>query len=396
MLNKGLENAKALTYTTLFAVVPLITLVFAILSLFPSFQVFGSQIQELIFSRLVPSSSTELENYLSGFASQARNLSWIGGLILLVTALMLLVNVEKSFNRIWGVRESRKGLSSFLLYWSVLSLGPLLLGVGFGISSYITSMTVFDAFIDVSDLMGASSLLLQLFPIVLTTGAFTLLFVAVPNCGVRFRHGFAGGLAVALSFILVKKIFTGFIASSSYELVYGTFAAIPIFLMWIYLCWVVILIGANLVRAIPLFSVDTINSEVHPFIMVLALLHKFWDKNQRGETLTISELLSAKWPFRTIQVEVFLDLLCKAKIIRACSQTEYVLSRDLYSLSLWEVFSNLPWPMPLEKDLQGLPFTLEGDMPAYASLKTRFAQIEEFSGKEFSDSVGSFFRQAGS
>lgn len=393
MLNKGLENAKSLTYTTLFAVVPLITLVFAILSAFPSFQVFGNQIQEMLFDRLLPSSSSELEVYLTDFSTQARNLTWVGAVMLFVTALLMLINVERNFNRIWGVREQRKGLSSFLLYWSVLSLGPLLLGMGFAISSYITSLTLFEAFTDVSDYVGASSLLLKLFPVLLTTGAFTLLYVAVPNCGIQLKHGLIGGLVVALSFILVKQVFTQFIAGASYELVYGTFAAIPIFLMWIYICWVVILLGANLVQAIPLFSVETMGREVHPYIMTLALLHKFWDKNQRGESLGIKEIKEEKWPFQEIQIEVFLDLLIKAKIIRSCSPAEYTLTRDLQSISLWDVFSYLPWPMPSTEALKELPSMLQQHVPAYENLKGRFSDAENVAKKEFSASLSDYFRQ---
>ena len=206
LANQGLENAKSLTYMSLFAVVPLLTLILAILSAFPSFQVFGNQIQDMIFNRLLPSSSSELEVYLSDFSEQAKNLTWIGAVMLLATAYLMLVNIERSFNRIWSVAQQRKGIASFLLYWSVLSLSPLLLGVGFAISSYITSFTLFEKFTEVSDIVGAKSMVLSIFPAVTTTIAFTLLYVAVPNCGVRLRHALTGGLVVALLFIIVKWI----------------------------------------------------------------------------------------------------------------------------------------------------------------------------------------------
>ena len=266
--NDGLENAKSLTFTSLFAVVPLLTLMVAILSAFPSFQVFGSQIQTMVFNRLLPSTSEELEGYLTSFSGQARNLTWVGAVMLLGTAYLMLVNMERNFNRIWGVAEQRKGIGSFLLYWSVLSLSPLLLGMGFAISSYVTSLTLFETFTDLSEVVGARNLFLGLFPLLLSTLGFTLLYVAVPNCGVRFRHALYGGLAVALAFVLVKWIFTRFIAGASYELIYGTFAAMPIFLMWIYVCWVVILFGANLVRAFPLYGVSTGTEDVHPVLLL--------------------------------------------------------------------------------------------------------------------------------
>ena len=145
--NHGTENAKSLTYMSLFAVVPLLTMILAILSAFPSFQIFGTQIQDMLLNNLLPSSSSELESYLSDFTEKAKNLTWIGALMLLGSAYLMLVNVERSFNRIWNVNLPRKGIGSFLLYWSILSLSPLLLGVGFAISSYITSLTLFENFI---------------------------------------------------------------------------------------------------------------------------------------------------------------------------------------------------------------------------------------------------------
>ncbi len=218
--HKGLENAKALTYMSLFAVIPLLTMLFTILSAFPAFQVFGNQIQAMIFDRLLPSSSSQLENYFTEFSTQARKLTWVGAAMLLVTAFLMLVNIERSFNRIWDVRESRRGLNSFLLYWSVMSLGPILLGLGFAISSYVTSLNLFDNFLDISETLGTTSLLLEVFPLFLTPGAFTLLYVAVPNCGVRFHHGLLGGFIVAVSFVIVRQVFTWFISLASYQFVY--------------------------------------------------------------------------------------------------------------------------------------------------------------------------------
>lgn len=182
---------------------------------------------------------------------------------------------------------------NFLLYWSVLSLGPLLLGAGFAISSYITSLTLFDRFTDFQ-LVGGHDLLLGMFPLLLTTIAFTLLYVAVPNCGVKLRYGLLGALAVALAFIVVKWMFGRFIATASYAVIYGTFAAIPVFLLWLYSCWIVILFGANLVRAIPLYGSRVGSEEVHPSLLLLALLHKFWEKQQSGSVLRVTELLAEK------------------------------------------------------------------------------------------------------
>jgi len=397
LAHSGMENAKSLTYMSLFAVVPLLTLILAILSAFPSFQVFGSQIQGMIFDRLLPASSSELEVYITEFSSQAKNLTWIGAVMLLATAYLMLVNVERSFNRIWDVAQLRKGIASFLLYWSVLSLSPLLLGVGFAISSYITSLSLFEKFTEVSDSVGARSLVLSLFPTVLTTIAFTLLYVAVPNCGVRLRHGFTGGLVVALLFIVVKWVFGKFIATASYEFVYGTFAAIPIFLMWLYLCWVVILFGANLVRAIPVYRIRTSTRQLHPSLLIIALLHKFWQHHQQGVSVTVRELLENDWAFHDDLLGTSLEFLQEKKIIRTCGEGEYILNRELDSISLWQLLQSMPWGLPGGSDfIRKLPEPVVSHLPDAAWFGSTFKEIEGKAQQAFSLSLAAYFRKEAS
>lgn len=254
MRSQGLETAKSLTYTSLFSVVPLITLMVTVLAAFPHFQTFGSRIENEVLQHLLPSTGRELESYLEEFALQARNLSWVGGVMLLVTAFLMLREVERCFNRVWEVPELRTGLMGFVMYWGVLSLGPVLLGLGFAINSYLGSLALFEKFMVISDVFGARSIMLALFPTLLTIGGFTWLYVAVPNCKVRKRHALVGAVVVVMVLKVVKWVFTLSIATASYQLIYGTFAALPIFLLWLYVCWSVILAGAHLVRGIPMFG----------------------------------------------------------------------------------------------------------------------------------------------
>jgi membrane protein len=394
MQNDGLETAKSLTYTSLFAVVPLVTLLLSILAAFPSFQVFGDQIQNMLFERLLPSTGSEIQGYITSFAEQARNLTWIGAVMLLVTSFLMLRNVEACFNLIWGVRDLRKGLSSFLLYWSVLSLGPLLLGMGFAISSYVTSLTLFEKFITMPDFFGARSAVLQMFPIALTTGAFTLLYVAVPNCGVRLRYALIGAIIVALSFTVVKWVFTTSIATASYELVYGTFAALPIFLLWLYVCWVVILVGANLVRCIPIFIASHNSAEVHPTLLLLALLHCLWERQQHGEPLRVRTLQDQAWPFKGMQAGKLLSMLEDMHLVRSLERDEYMLTRDLDSVSLWDVLTQIPWAAPKPDELKHpLPTLIAQNLPGSDLLKARFLRMADASNHEFSQSLSAYFRQ---
>jgi membrane protein len=393
MRNEGLETAKSLTFTSLFAVVPLLTLIVSILSAFPSFQAFGAQVQEMIFERLLPSTSSELQGYLANFAGQARNLTWAGAVMLFGTAFLMLVSIERTFNRIWGVSEQRTGMTSFLLYWSVLSLGPLLLGVGFAISSYVTSLTLFDRFTELT-LVGGHSIL-GLFPVLLTTVAFTLLYAAVPNCGVKLLHAAAGALAVALTFIVVKWVFSLFIAKASYALIYGTFAAIPVFLIWLYVCWVVILLGANLVRSIPLYGSRAGSEEVHPSFLLLALLHKFWEKQQSGAVLQVTELLAEKWPFRTVTADQLLSWLEEKQLVHALGDDAWVLARDLEGLSVWDVLAEAPWGLPAPEDMgRRVPDVVSEHLPALPELCARFRHVNELAAEEFSSPLGAWFRHS--
>ena len=391
--HEGLENAKSLTFTSLFAVVPLLTLTVTMLSAFPAFQGFGSQVQEMLFNRLLPSSSAELQQYIQSFSEQARNLTWAGALILMATAYFMLVSIEENFNAIWGVGQSRRGMASFLLYWSVLSLSPLLLGAGFAITSYITSLSMFEAFTSVSESVGVNNIALTLFPLLLTALAFTLLYVAVPNCAVKVVHGLVGGLVVALSFSIVRNLFTWAMSMASYAIVYGTFAALPIFLIWLYLCWVVILFGANLVRSIPAFRELNTEYKVHRTLLMLALLHNLWQKHQRAESLCVSELVDEQWPFQDVDIEKCLDLLIERHMVRMLNEEEYILTQDLHATSVWGFIRSLPWALPGPDELETeLPEMLRPHLPDYESWKAKIAELEAQGLASFHLTVDEYFR----
>src|SRR5262245_50356610 len=139
-----LNNAAALTYTTLFAVVPLMTLSYSILSMFPDFSAFGQQIQTFVFENFVPSSSAIVQQKLSDFAQQARELTFAGFVLLFLTAFMTLVNIETAFNEIWQVAEPRRGLQRFVVYWAVMTFGPPLVVGGLFVSSYLISLPLLE------------------------------------------------------------------------------------------------------------------------------------------------------------------------------------------------------------------------------------------------------------
>src|SRR5690606_34798245 len=205
------ESAAALTYMSLFAVVPLMTLVYSVFSMVPAFQDLGSQVNSLIFRYFIPESGMEIQSYLLEFSAQARKLSAAGALILIVTSYLMLANIEKTFNRIWGNQGNRRGLSGFLLYWGILSFGPLLVGIGLAMHTYLASFRVM---VDSIDTLGLMGLLLAYLPWLLTWIAFTLLFIAVPNCKVAARHAITGGLVTTILFQLAKGVFGAIVANT--------------------------------------------------------------------------------------------------------------------------------------------------------------------------------------
>ncbi len=176
----------------------------------------------------------------------------IGILFLVVTSILMMKNIEAALNRIWRVAEPRKGLSSFLLYWAVLSLGPILIGLGLLLTSYIASLS----FVSSATEMVGRARLLSILPPLFSALAFMLLYVVVPNCHVPLRNAAIGGLFAAILFEIAKRGFVQFVTlSPSYQLIYGAFAAVPLFLVWVYISWGIILLGAELTRLLTVSQV---------------------------------------------------------------------------------------------------------------------------------------------
>src|SRR5690606_9778435 len=238
---------------------PVMTVIYSILALIPQLKGLETRMQTFVFEHFVPSTGTQLEEYLRGFAEQAANLTSVGVAMLFVTAVLMLRKIEVTFNTIWHVSAARKGVNGFLLYWALLSLGPVLMGGTFAVSSYIASQRIL---YDVVALPGAEQAVLGLLPILMSTVAFSLAYIAIPNTRVPIRHGILGGFIAALMFDIARRGMTLFISLfPTYHLVYGAFAAVPIFLVWVLVSWVILLIGAEIVQALTNFKINKSRSE---------------------------------------------------------------------------------------------------------------------------------------
>jgi membrane protein len=379
--------AAALTYTSLFAVVPLMTVMYAALSLVPSMQTVGGEIENYIFQHFVPASGQEIHSYLQHFSAQARSLTGAGIALLAVTAILMLRNIENIFNRIWRTRDNRRGLASFLLYWALLSLGPIFLGLAFAITTYLLSLKVLT---DSIDQLGLGQYVLVVAPYLLTAAAFTLIYAAVPNCRVPFRHALTGGLLTAFAFEQAKSLFAWLVANSSFEVIYGTFAAIPLFLLWIYLCWLIILAGAQLVAAMQAYHPQS-GKQLDELSLALAVIKRLADAHRQGHAVNDRQLLAEPWLLnqQALPADRWPELrnrLLDAQLLAMNHQGHYLLGRDIYQLSLWQLIELLQLPAKLS--------TLGDGAPAwYQKTQQLLQQAEQSSANHLAVSLGELYRE---
>lgn len=339
-----IARAASLTYTTLFAIVPMMTVAYAMFSIFPEFASLGGKVQTFVFDNFVPDISSLVQDRLSEFSERAKNLTAIGFAFLFVTAFMMLVSIESTFNTIWHVPEPRQGLQRFLLYWGVLSLGPPLMVGGAFISLYLAGLPL------VSDLnaFGIGPLLLGYLPVVFSVATFTVLYYAVPNCFVPFRHAFVGGVVTMLALELAKGILPLILRNSSMNAVYGTFAAIPLFLTWLWFVWVIVLGGATFVRTLSLRR-DLDEADPEPMVVKCArILQVLYNAHLEGRSVTDMELSNAVVLSQEEHERIF-GVLQSWKLLQLTEDERWLLGRNLNTISLWDLYKKLPEGLNLER-----------------------------------------------
>ena len=344
------ENAAALTYMSLFALVPLMTVIYTMASAVPAFQGLEENIQAFLFENLMPDTNSEIQDYLSDFSRQAKNLTGFGIGFLVITAVLMLRNVEKAFNHIWRTRENRSAVSSFLLYWAVLGLAPLTIGLALGISTYLNTFAERFGHLD---LLGAGAMMLKLAPLLLSTVGFSFLYLAVPNCRVPYKRAFIGGFAAAFAFNVARSAFTTMVAGSSYTLIYGAFAAVPLFLLWIYLSWNIVLMGGVLVHSLSAYQ--SLEEAARPTLLkALDALYLLWQRQKTGEPVKEIELVgnqhavvggldSQTW-------SELRDTFIEHKLISQNERGHYLLSRDLHTVSFWQLKEWINEELPLDRE----------------------------------------------
>jgi membrane protein len=246
--DRCMQIASSLTFTSLLAIVPVVTVAVTVIAAFPLFAQLTAALQIFILQNLMPASAEAVVSYTEEFSANAANLTAVGVAVLVVTAIMLLLTIDRAFNDIWRVEKPRPVVQRLLVYSAVITVGPVLVGA----SLTLTSWLVGEAVGLVRGLPGAGVVLLTLVPFLLTSLALALLYAAMPNRHVSLRDAAAGGYLAGFAFEMMKRAFALYISYfHTYTIVYGAFATFPLFLIWVYLSWLVVISGAVVVASLP-------------------------------------------------------------------------------------------------------------------------------------------------
>ena len=371
-------SASSLTYTTLLSLVPLMSVLVTMFSAMPVFENVSQQVQDFIFQNFVPTSGHTIQEYLNGFVEKARGLTVGMSLAVFVTSIMMMMTIEKALNRIWDTQPSRNFLHKVLIYWAVLTMGPLLVGGGLVMSSYL--------FNTAPGLRDIKVYLLKILPVLASASAFFFMYLIIPNRKVRWRSALIGALIAAILFEMAKRGFAWYVVTfPSYQKVYGALATIPLFLVWVYVSWVIVLLGGVIAATLEStrWRYQTARFRKNQrFLLVLDILHRLWQASRRGETVSMAEMSEKRASIPDDELSHALDWLEQQRLIERNEDGDYLLLRDLDSLSLKALYQMGNFALPehalnelkhFEPFAQSLWHAIEPDMQQ--PVKTLFKKL---------------------
>lgn len=335
--DQGAQSAAALTYTTLLAMVPLLAIAFAIFSAFPAFEAIQDRLEAVLFENLVPEVGLEVRGYLANFTKNTTNLTAVGVVALGFSAVLLLATIEATFNRIWRVERNRTLVSRLLIFWTMLTLGPLLLAASFSLTtdvfSAIDRLSWDGSTLAPLEAVSRDGALQRVFAALIQTVAFTVMFMLVPARQVRPRDALIGGAVSGIMLELLKWGFRAYLtAFPTYQTIYGAMAVVPIFLIWLYMGWTIVLFGAVFAASFPEWwrsREPGVTATLSPALRLeaaVALMAVIAAKARVGGTVD-AEALADALPLDARDSVV--EALRAAGYIAATDEDNYSLTRDL-------------------------------------------------------------------
>jgi len=382
--HQGPQNAASLTYAFLLALVPLMTVTLAVFSAFPMAETANELVQDFLFENFVPAAGEVLQTYLFEFSSKASRLSGASFLALIVVALMMMSTIDRALNTIWEVRGRRRPLHTFMVYWAVLSLGPVLIGASVVVTSYLVSLPLWS---DTAGSIGRQ--LLGLAPVLTSMLGFSLLYTLVPNRQVPLRHALAGGLLAALLFEVAKRGFAAYITHfPAYEAIYGALAAVPIFLIWVYLSATIMLFGAEFTRSLGMFRYVPGRKGSAPLGLAesVRLLGYLGQAQTQGVPLSLRALARLDDGWSAPRVEALLNELQGARLVHRTDSGRWALARPLQGLTLYDLYRATGFALPIP----GSPL-----WPADAGLCGHLSQADQALHEALSATLDSVVADAG-
>ncbi|MDN5836100.1 MAG: YihY family inner membrane protein [Nitrosospira sp.] len=333
------EAAASLSYTTLISLVPLIAIALSIVAAFPAFNEYSAQIKEFILNTMMPEAANKvIAVYMQQFADNAVRLTAIGTAFLGVTALALMFTIDTALNAIWRVTRLRPFLHRLLTYWAILTVGPLLIGASLSLTSWLVGISLGLT----QDVFGIDVALLQLAPILLTSIAFSINYFIVTNTPIAWRHAIIRGVTAGKGFEVMKQGFAFYITNfASYQAVYGAFATFPIFLLWIYLSWMMVLLGAVIAASLSSWHFGKWRhdsaAQGKQFVDALRLLQVLGEAFKSGRVETSSSLHpSLMLSFE--DMEQILEVMNRADIVRQVKSGGWVQILDPGKITVGDIY----------------------------------------------------------
>jgi membrane protein len=276
------QVAGSLTFTTVLALVPLLAVALSIFTTFPMFGEFRAALEKDLLRELLPEQyAAQLLRYLNNFAAKATQLTAYGLVFLAATAMLMIHTVERALNELWLVQQRRPWAQRVVIYWTLITLGPVLVGASLAATSYLLSTSAGL----VQQLPGLLRAAVDYLPLLVSGLAYAALYVLVPNRKIRWGDALIGGFVAALVGELIREGFAAYIRTGTVATIYGAFAAVPLFLLWVYLAWFVVLFGAAIAATLPMLRSTRFADERRAgnrFVTAVALLRALYEGHRRG------------------------------------------------------------------------------------------------------------------
>lgn len=344
-----LQVAGSLTFTTLLSLVPLVTIALTVASAFPVFSDVSTRFKIMLLSNLVPDFAGRIITvYMRQFSENAARLTAVGVVFLAATSLTTIFTVDRAFNKIWRIRRHEAPfMRRLLVYWALLTMGPLLIGGSLSVSSWLWTSS--KAYLHGAHWLGTGLglLALKIIPTLFALVAFSLIYQLVPRCYVPTRHAITAGAIAALAFLCTQNLFGLFIKHfNTYKLVYGAFASLPLFLIWLYLIWIIVLGGAVLCAAFGYWrdgAWQRPDEAGQRFVIAVQLLVVLEDAHLSGARVRTEDLryrLQIGWD----ELYCTLEELRSAGLAQKSTSGGWLLGRAAERIRLNELFQLLVWP----------------------------------------------------